>query len=98
MSGPEAGIYAIAEVLQAPTVWENIPDNGYWIDPPQVKETPHCLIRFTTKMLHKPLLRADLKEDPVLSELSILRMAQKTNFPVTPEQWRRVFEIKEARC
>jgi len=94
MSGQDAGIYAIAEVLEAPTQWEELPDNGYWLDTAQMKEKPYCLIRLTTKMLYKPLLRATLKEDPILSELSILRMAQGTNFPVTPEQWRRVFEIK----
>lgn len=94
MSGQDAGIYAIAEVLEAPKQWEQLPDNGYWIDASKLKEMPYCLIRFTTKMLHKPLLRAVLKEDPVLKELPILRMAQKTNFPITSEQWRRVFEIK----
>jgi len=94
LSGQDAGIYAIAEVLEKPRQWKELPSIGYWIDPSQFAERPYCLIRFTTKMLHKPLLRSVLREDPILSELSILKMAQGTNFPVTPEQWRRVFEIK----
>lgn len=95
LSGQDAGIYAIAEVLEVPKKWEKLPDIGYWIDSSQFKDKPYCLIRFTTKMLEKPLRRTILKEDPVLSSFSILKMAQGTNFPITTEQWRRVFEIKE---
>lgn len=96
LSGQNAGIYAIAEVLEIPRKWELLPDIGYWIDSSQLKEKSYCLIRFTTKMLEKPLLKTTLKEDPTLSSLSILKMAQGTNFLITPEQWRRVFEIKES--
>lgn len=95
ISGHEAGIYAIAEVLEAPKKWKNIPDSGYWLESSQFIDKPFALIRLTTKLLDKPLLKIQLLEDPILQDLSVIKMAQRTNFKVTPEQWKRIYEIKE---
>ncbi|OBJ40193.1 hypothetical protein A5621_10965 [Mycobacterium colombiense] len=38
-------------------------------------------------LLDHPVVRRDLKVDPVLKDLSIIQQAQGTNFKVTAEQW-----------
>ncbi len=56
-SDDKAGIYAIAEVVELPKVIEKPPDIGYWIDTTRVGTKPQARIRFTSKLLEKPLLR-----------------------------------------
>jgi predicted RNA-binding protein with PUA-like domain len=95
MSGKEAGLYAIAEMIEAPKLMADLPDIGYWLDKSRLGEKPFATIRFTDKLLDRPLLRSELKQDPVLGALIVIRQPNGTNFKVSPEEWRRVYELKE---
>ena len=95
MAGKDAGIYGIAEVVERPRHWEAVPDVGYWVDKSRLGQKPQVLIRFTSKLLDKPLLRSQLSQDPVLKTLMVMRQPNATNFKVTPEEWQRVFEVKQ---
>lgn len=95
VSGKAAGIYAIALVVDPPKMIEKQPDIKYWIDKSRLGKKPQALIEFTSKLLDKPLLREDLKKDPVLKDLMVIRQPNATNFKVTPEQWQRVHELRE---
>lgn len=95
MSGAKAGVYAIAEIVEAPRVWESRPDIGYWVETSKLTPTSlHTKIRFTSKLVDKPLLRSDLLNDPVLKDLTVIRVPNSTNFKVSAEQWQRVFELR----
>jgi predicted RNA-binding protein with PUA-like domain len=95
MSGKDAGLYAIAEMIEAPKLMADLPDIGYWLDKSRLGEKPFATIRFTDKLLDRPLLRSELKQDPVLGTLIVIRQPNGTNFKVSPEEWRRVYELKE---
>lgn len=92
-SGDKAGIYAIAEIIEAPKLLEKQPDIGYWIDTSRLNK-PQARIRFTNKFLEKPLLRDALKQDFILKNLTVIRQPNATNYKTTPEEWRRVHELK----
>jgi hypothetical protein len=45
-------------------------------------------------MIEKLLLRAYLKQDPLLQSLEVIRQPNCTNYKVTPEQWKRIHELR----
>lgn len=70
LAGKEAGIYALpkalgfaetAEVIEPARMLSEVPDIGYWIDKSRLGSKPQARIRFTSKLLEKPLLREQLK-------------------------------------
>lgn len=93
VSGKEAGIYAIAEVTESARLFDKLPDAKYWVDTNRAVDKPLATIRFTSKFIDKPLLRANLLKDPILKNLLVIRTPNSTNFRVTPEQWQRVHEL-----
>ncbi|WP_414567712.1 hypothetical protein [Nostoc sp. CCY 9925] len=68
---------AIAQIITNP------PDIGYWIDTSRVGIKPCAKIRFTCKLLEKPLLREDLKLDPVLKTLMVIRQPNCATYKIT---------------
>lgn len=96
MAGKDAGIYAIAELIDSPTIRTEVPDIGYWVDASKIGQHPQVTIRFTDKLLETPLLRSNLINDPVLKSLIVIRQPNSTNFKVTPDEWKRVYELKSA--
>jgi hypothetical protein len=92
MSGPEAGLYAIAEVIGSAQVVKEPPDIGYWLDKSRLGSKPTAQLRFTQKLLDHPLLRKELMKDPVLKTLPVIRQPNSTNFRVTEEQWSSVYQ------
>ncbi|BAY41316.1 hypothetical protein NIES2111_57120 (plasmid) [Nostoc sp. NIES-2111] len=91
----QAGIYAIAEIIEPPKIIASLPDIGYWLDTSRVGVKPCAKIRFTSKLLEKPLLREHLKHDPVLKNLIVIRQPNATNYKITQQEWQRVNELKE---
>jgi hypothetical protein len=45
------------------------------------------MIRFTSKLLERPLLKTNLLQDLVLKNLLVIRAPKATNFKVTTQQW-----------
>ncbi len=69
MSGKNAGIYAISEIVEVPRTRESRPDIDYWIETGKLTPTSlHTKIRFTSKLVDKPLLRSDLMKYSVLKD------------------------------
>lgn len=94
MAGKEAGIYAIAEVIEPAKPREELSDKDYWIDPKRAEGKLQAKIRFLRKLLGQPLRRHELKHDAILKDLLVIRAPNSTNFRVTPEQWERACAIK----
>ncbi|MBD2168623.1 hypothetical protein H6G04_30040 [Calothrix membranacea FACHB-236] len=79
---------------KSPKIIINPPDIGYWIDTSRIGTRPCAKIRFTSKLVEKPLLREDLKLDSVLKSLMVIRQPNCTNYKVTQQEWQRVHELK----
>lgn len=93
LSGKDSGIYAIAEIIEPAKMLRETPDIAYWIDKSRIGTKPQAIIRLTTKMLEKPLLKEDLKKDSLLKTLAVIRQPNCTNYKVSPEQWKRIYEF-----
>lgn len=93
VAGKQAGIYATAEIIAPAEKLDDIPDRNYWIDKSRLGIKPQAMIHFTAKFPEKPLLREQLKQDPVLKDLLVIRAPNSTNFKVTPHQWQRVHQV-----
>jgi predicted RNA-binding protein with PUA-like domain len=94
MAGPEAGLYALGELVNQPTLPQQpIPDRAYWLDTTAIGTKPQVTLRLTHRFLEHPLRRSDLKQDPLLQDLSVIRQPNCTNYKVTPAQWQRIRQL-----
>jgi EVE domain len=94
-AGDKAGIYATAKIIEPPSFLEKQPDLNYWLDKSRLGSKPQAIIQFTHKWLDRPLLREDLKQDPLLKDLSVIRQPNATNYKIAPQQWQRVQECQQ---
>jgi predicted RNA-binding protein with PUA-like domain len=95
IAGADAGIYAIAEIIEPPQLIKTIPDAEYWTIPVSAKkDKPRVQLRFLRKLLGQPLRKHELKQDSILKDLLVIKAPNSTNFKVTPEQWERVYQLK----
>ncbi|MBN3877050.1 MAG: EVE domain-containing protein [Nostoc sp. JL23] len=85
---------AIAEIIEPPKIIVNPPDIGYWIDTSRAGVKACTKIRFIGKLLEKPLLRENLKQDPMLKNISVIRQPNATNYKIRQQEWQRVHELK----
>lgn len=83
-SGRDAGIYAIGELTGA--AFER-PVAAWRAEHAGNSQTEHAVPYRYTRILDHPVLRASLREDPVLSGMTIMRRAAGTIFRVSPEEW-----------
>jgi hypothetical protein len=95
VAGEQAGIYAIAEIIEPPQISIELWDLDYWIAIDNAKkDKPRVKLRFLRKLLGQPLRRNEIKYDPILKDLLVIRAPNSTNFKVTPQQWERVYQLK----
>lgn len=88
--GEHAGIYALGELIGEP--FER-PTGEFWPDREDRPETEWAVPYRYTRILDRPLVKADLQRHPILRELLVIQMPQGTNFMVTPEQWSALQEM-----
>jgi hypothetical protein len=88
MSGKEAGIYAIGRIDSDPALYsEYLPETKYWIGDDEIKEKLRVKITIIRRLINNPIKKEFLKSLTSLSNLSILRQFQGTNFVVTDKEW-----------
>ena len=94
MSGKEAGIYAITEIMNDPKMMtEPEAERKYWIDSANEEgERIRVRMKILKNLLHAPLTKEILKLND-LGNISILRQTRGTNFPVTQEEWIKIKEL-----
>jgi EVE domain len=93
IAGKQAGIYAIAEVAEAPQFMDEPPDIDIWTMPLRAKARFYAPVTFQQKLLNAPLLKSVLRYDRILYELEVIRRPHNTNFHVSKEQWHRVITL-----
>ena len=89
LSGKEAGIYAITEILTDPTLMlEPEPEKKYWTDASDKEgEKTRVKMKIIKNLLHLPLTKETIMQTEGLQGMRILRQPQGTNFRVTTEEW-----------
>lgn len=96
LSGKEAGIYAIAEIISDLQIIEE-PDSErkYWTDSADKEgERLRVKMKIVRNMLNKPLTKETIRNTDGLQNLSILRQPWAgTNFKVTVDEWNRIKEL-----
>lgn len=98
LSGNEAGIYAIAEIMTDPKMLnENEAEKKYWTDSAdKVGEKLRVKLKIIKNLLKFPLTRETIKNTKELEEMSILKRPWAgTNFPVTTEEWNKIKQLIE---
>ena len=90
MSGKEAGIYAVVDIVSDPEfLVDSLIASQYWIsDEDRQQRKLRVKYRYKIKFPDRPIYKQELKNIPELSSLSILNFFQGTNFPVREEEWR----------
>jgi hypothetical protein len=99
MSGKEAGIYEVIDILSDPEFLVESPVSAsYWTDEDD-KLQARLRIRYThrIKLHHNPVYKNELRSIPGLAGMQILHCARGTNFPVTNEEWRIITHLIEKR-
>jgi len=85
----DSGIYALSEVLSEPAIMFDFPAvEKYWLnEKDKGKKQLRVINKLTKKLVNNPILKNELEGIPGLQNLSILRFAQSTNFPVSKDEW-----------
>lgn len=95
LSGKEAGIYAITEIVSDPDFMEEPEaENKYWEDEDDKNGKKFRVkMKIIKNLLKYPILKEMIRNTVGLQGLSILRNPMGTNFPVTPNEWHFIKEI-----
>ncbi len=95
LSGKEAGIYVITEILTNPALMKE-PDceKQYWTDSEDEYDNKlRVKMKIINNLLHNPISKEVIKNTKGLEDLSILRYYQGTNFPVKVDEWLKISKL-----
>jgi predicted RNA-binding protein with PUA-like domain len=103
LSGKEAGIYALANIIGEPgMMYDTEGEKKYWLMEKDIieKDAPKFQVNLsiTKKLVNTPVLRILLKQTKGLENLSILKMSQGTNFLVTKNEWIIIQQLINTAC
>jgi hypothetical protein len=94
MSGKEAGIYAIARIDSDPRlIPEFSAERKYWIGTNENEVANRVRLTIIRRLINNPILKEKLLKISGLSQLSILRQFQGTNFPVKDSEWQIISQL-----
>lgn len=94
MSGKEAGIYAVARVECEPTVLSEFSaEKKYWVSENEKDKKLRVRLTIINNLINKPIFKSKLLNLNGLSNLSIFRQFQGTNFPVRDPEWRIISQL-----
>jgi hypothetical protein len=93
VAGKQAGIYAIAEVAEAPQFMDEPPDIDIWTMPIRAKARFYAPVTFQQKLLDAPLLKSALLYDRMLYEMEIICRPRNTNFRISEAQWHQAIAL-----
>ncbi|MCX6163681.1 MAG: EVE domain-containing protein [Ignavibacteriae bacterium] len=89
LSGKEAGIYAITEIVTDPKIMgEPEAERKYWTDSSdKVGKKLRVKMKIVRNLLNKPIKKERIRNTKGLQHLSVLSYYRGTNFPVRLEEW-----------
>lgn len=97
LSGKEAGIYALTEILADPQLIEEPEAEKKYYTDTEDKEGIELRVKMKIlkNMLTKPLMKETIRNTAGLENLSILHQPRGTNFRVTLNEWKIIKELIE---
>lgn len=97
LSGKEAGIYALTEIVTDPRFLEEPEaEKKYWTDSADKEGSSlRVKMKIINNMLNKPLLKETIRNTKGLQNMSILKQPRGTNFNVTSDEWHIIKELIE---
>jgi hypothetical protein len=95
LSGKEAGIYAVTEILSDPQIMgEPEAEKKYWTDSAdKAGEKLRVKMRIVRTLLDRPITKERIKNTLGLHNLSILHYYRGTNSPVRQEEWKVIEDM-----
>jgi len=95
LSGSEAGIYALTEIVSNPEFMREPEDEEkYWIDSSDKgEEKLRVKMKVLKNLVNIPIYKNELRKTVELENISIFRQCQGTNFPLTNDEWRLIKKI-----
>lgn len=99
MSGKEAGIYAVADIISDPEFMiDSEESTKYWLSyEDKSQRRLRVKIKYTMKMINNPIMKEELREIKELRNFSIFRQPQGTNFPVSEDEWKIISRLIRQR-
>lgn len=99
MSGKEAGICAVVDIISDPEfLVDSLDSSKYWMsDDDKQQRKLRVKYKYKIKFPDRPVYKQELKNIAELSRLSILNFFQGTNFPVTDEEWKIIAALIEKK-
>lgn len=99
MSGKEAGIYAIADIVSDPEFMiDSEESTKYWLSyEDKSQRRLRVKIKYTMKMINNPIMKEELRKIKELRNLSIFKQPQGTNFPVSDKEWEIISGLVQQR-
>ena len=95
LSGKEAGVYFIAEIVTMPTMLlEPVSESIYWVDKSEkIEKKLSVKLNILEDLSENPVLRTNLKKIEKTENLSIIKQPRGTNFKVTNEEWEVLHDL-----
>ena len=94
MSGVESGIYALTRIETDPLLLSEYPaEKKYWIGQSEKEEAIRVKMTILKRLINNPILRKTVLDIKELSNLSIIKQSQGTNFPVKNSEWRVISQF-----
>jgi len=99
MSGKEGGIYALGDVISDPAYMiDSEATAKYWTsDADRGQRRLRARIKYRLKLVNNPVMKDELRNIPLLRNLSIFRNARGTNFPVSNAEWEIISNLVKQR-
>ena len=99
ISGKEAGIYAVVDVIDDPKeMYDSEKYTKYWVDEADKHQKKlRVKMMYRLKLINNPVPREELKNTPGLQNLEILKQAQGTNFRVSEQEWPLILNLIKQR-
>jgi len=95
LSGKEAGIYAITEIVSNPDFLEEPEaEKKYWVDEKDKQGKKFRVkMNIIKNLLAHPVMKENIINTTGLQNLSIIKNPRGTNFPVTPNEWHLIKKL-----
>jgi hypothetical protein len=96
ISGKEAGIYAITEIISNPGLFvETDAEKKYWIDSTNEGAELRVKMKIIKSIIDNPITKETIRNTPGLQNLGIMKQPQGTNFSVKSDEWIKIKELIE---
>lgn len=94
MSGKDSGIYALTRIESEPMILsEYNAEKKYWLTENEADKKLRVKLTIINNLTNKPIFKSNLLNLTGLSNLSIFRQFQGTNFPVKDSEWRIISQL-----